>query len=125
MRCGIVFLVLWLVIALGLAGSGLPVNPPGGMHWPVYLFAASIPFGAMFYARYPGKLLFALLYGLIAGAIFALPIFMDEWGFFAETVTVESVMLKIGAFVCAMSLACAGGYGIGRRLFKRDEVHAA
>lgn len=124
MRRGIKFLVLWLIIAALLGGIFVPAVPPGGVSWPYYLFVASIPIGALLYARFLGRPLFVVCYGLLAGAWFALPIFDDRRGVLAGATSIESVALKVGLFALVMSLVCSGSFAVGGRLFRRDEIHA-
>ncbi len=124
MRRGIIFLVLWLITVVVLAGVFVSVIPPGGVSWPYYLFVACTPIGALLYARFPGKLLIAACYGLLAGAWFALPIFDDERRVVAGDTTVESVALKVSLVALAMSLLCAGAFMVGQRFFRRDETRA-
>ena len=124
MRRGIVFLVLWLIIAALLGGIFVPAVPPGGVAWPYYLFVASVPVGALLYARFLGRPLFVVCYGLLAGAWFALPIFDDERAVSAGATTVESVVLRVGVFALAMTLLCSGAFSVGGRLFRGDEIHA-
>jgi hypothetical protein len=124
MRRGITFLVLWLIIAGLLGGVFVPPIPPGGVSWPYYLFIASVPVGALFYARFPGRPLVVVCYAVMAGGWFALPIFDDERRVLAGATTVESVALKVGLFALGMSLVCSGAFVVGRRLFRRDEIRA-
>jgi hypothetical protein len=117
MKRGITFLVLWLVIAVFLAGNFIEAIPPGGVDWPYYLFVPCIPLGTLLYARFPGRGSVAFCYGLLAGLWFALPIFDDGRRLLAGATTVEQVALKVGLFAMAMSLVCSGAFAGGRRLF--------
>lgn len=121
---GIRFLVLWLILAVLLGGLFVPVVPPGGVDWPFYLVVASIPVGAMFYARFAGRTSVVVCYALLSGVCFALPIFDDSRAVLAGATTVESVALKVGLFALAMLLACSGAFVFGRRLFRGDEIGA-
>jgi hypothetical protein len=122
MRQGITFLILWLIIAVLLGGVFVPVVPPGGVSWPYYLFVASVPVGALLYACFPGRVLVAVCYGLLAGVWFSLPIFDDRRAVLAGAITGESVTLRVGLFAVAMTLVCSGAFVVGQRLFRRDEV---
>jgi hypothetical protein len=124
MRRGIVFLVLWLVIASVLSGVFVLSIPPGGVDWPYYLFVASIPIGALFYARFRGRTLVVVSYALIAGASFALPIFDDRRMVFAGARSVGSITINVSFFALAMLIVCSGTFALGRRIFERDEIHA-
>jgi len=124
MRRGIIFLVVWFVLAVVLGFVFVPAIPPGGVDWPYYIFVASIPIGAMFYARFAGRAVAVICYGVLAGVLFALPIFDDQRAVMAGAMTPESVALKVGLFALAMLLVCSGAFVFGRRLFRRDERHA-
>jgi hypothetical protein len=123
MRRGIIFLILWLVLAVVFGSVFAPAIPPGGVDWPYYIFVASIPIGAMFYARFTGRAVAVVCYGVLAGVLFALPIFDDRRAVMAGATTVESVALKVGLFALAMLLISSGAFVFGRRLFRRDEKH--
>jgi len=114
MTRGIAFLFLWLVIAAVLGGVFVPPTP-GGESWPFYIFVASIPVGALLYARFKGRPLVVVCYGLLGGVYFAGPIFDDGREISAGIATVESIVLMSGFFALAMSLICSGAYLFGRR----------
>ena len=118
MKQGVAFLVFWLVVAVILSGTFLPVTSPRHVDWPYYLFVASIPLGAGLYARHTGRMSIVICYGLIAGVWFALPIIDDGRGVMART-TVEPVAIKFGISAFVMALVCSGAFTIGRRLLRK------
>ena len=119
MKKGVTFLFLWLVCALVFSSVFIPAIPPSGVIWPYYLFVASIPFGALLYARFDKRLSVVISYGLLAGVWFALPIFYDIRKLFAGVTSDNTVALKIGLFALAMTLSCAAAFVFGRTIFKR------
>jgi hypothetical protein len=121
MKRGITFLIIWLVTDNILGSVFVPAIPPGGVSFPYYLFVACVPVGAFVYARYVGRALVVVCYGLIAGAWFALPIFDDPRGVLAGATPIDSVALEVGVFALEMSLICSGAFAIGRRSFRRDK----
>ena len=124
MTRGITFLTLWLVIAVCLGGAFIQAIPPGGVLWPFYVFLALVPVGALYYARYPGRVSAVVIYGEIAGFWFALPIFVDERAIVRETTTIESAALGVFLFTVAMSFACWAAFSIGRREIKSKDANA-
>ena len=128
MKRSIAFLAGWLVIALIVSGLFTLPTPPGGVDWPYHIVVISIPLAAFLCARYADRVSLVLCFGLIAGFLFAWPYFTDgrthlriERG----VITTESVAFKIAGFTLLMPLLCAGTFAAGRRLFRRDETHAA
>jgi hypothetical protein len=121
MKRGIAFLALWLIGAVLLGGSFVAVIPPGGVAWPYYIVMASIPFGAFFYARYDRRASVAICYGLIAGVLFALPIFGNDRAVVLGVTPPESVAIGVGLGTFLMVLVCSGAFAIGCRRFPHDE----
>ena len=104
-----------------LAGNLIPAFPPGGVFWPYYLWGAYIPVGAFLYARWPGRRLFVVGYGLLAGAWFAWPIFDDPRAVLAGKSSIDAVVMKVGLFALVMSGLCACALAMARRAFKPNE----
>src|SRR5262245_19022129 len=98
MRRGIAFLVLWLVVAVVLGSACVSVIPPGGVVWPYYILMASIPFGALLYARYYGRTSVVICYGLLAGCWFAWPLFGNERAVVLGMTPLEPVLVKVVLF---------------------------
>lgn len=121
---GILFLLLWFVIATLLGGTFVTAVPPGGVAWPFYLFAASIPVGALLYARFPSRPLFMICYSAMAGAWFAMPIFYDHRTVLAGVTTMESAALKVALSAFAMSLICSAAFFVGRRFHTDLHSHS-
>jgi hypothetical protein len=121
MKRGVGFLILWLILAGSLAGPCLPPFPPGGVSWPYYFLPIWIPFGALVYARLPGRSLIAGCYGAVAGFVFALPIFIPSQPAITAVTSVDAVVAAVGLSGLAMSVACFGAFGVGRRLFGRGK----
>jgi hypothetical protein len=121
MKRGIAFLALWLVGAVVLGGSCVSAIPPGGVVWPYYIFMASIPFGAFRYARYDRRASVAICYGLVAGVLFAWPIFGNNRAVVLGVTPPESVALPVGLCTLLMVMLCAGAFSIGCRRFPHDE----
>ena len=123
MKRGIRFLALWLVLTVLLGGLCFPVIPPGGVLSPYYVFVACVPFGALYYARFDGRVSVVICYGLLAGVLFPAPIFQDEVGFPDPDMSVGLEALKMVAADLVMMLACVGGFALGRRLYRKDRTN--
>ena len=104
-----------------LAGIFIPVHPPGVVLWPYYFWGAYIPVGAFLYARWPGRPMFVVGYGWLAGAWFAWPIFDDPRAVLAGKISIDAIAMKVGLFALVMSWLCACALALGRRAFRSNE----
>lgn len=118
---GIAFLALWLVGAVLLGGSWVSPIPPGGVAWPYYICMASVPFGAFLYARYDRRASVAICYGLVAGVLFALPVFGNNRAVALGVTAPGSVAVRVGLCALLMALLCAGAFAIGCRRLAQHE----
>lgn len=119
---GASFLAVWFAGIALAGGSFVNVIPPG-VDWPYYGIAALIPLGAFYCARFRTPLRFVCLYGLVAGAWFALPIFDDPRARLAGRTTVEAEAIAVSAFAVASCLACVVAFQIRRKLPRNGELH--
>lgn len=121
MKRGIAFLALWLVGAVVLGASCVSAIPPGGVVWPYYIFMASIPVGAFLYACYERRASVTICYGLVAGVLFAWPVFGNNRAVVLGVTPPESVALRVGLCTLLMVLLCAVAFAIGCRRMTHDE----
>ena len=122
MKRGIVFLALWLVGAVVLAGSCVSAIPRGGVAWPYYMFMASVPIGAFLYARYDRRASVAIRYGFVAGFLFAWPIFGNNRAVVLGVTPPDSVTFRVALCTLLMVLVCAGAFAFGCRRTAHDEI---
>src|SRR5438105_15306839 len=104
MKRGIAFLVLWFLAAVVLGSVCISAIPPGGVVWPYYIFMASVPFGALLYARYDCRTSVVVCYGLLAGCWFAWALFGNERAVFLGVTAPGSVGLLVVVCVVALCL---------------------
>lgn len=121
MKQGTKFLLLWLFSAIILSTLFRNPMPPGGATWPYYLLMASIPVGALVYARFPGKASAVFLYGLVAGHWFAGPVVDEAMRPVRGAPTVEAAMTNGWLLAIAMALVCCAAFALGQRFSKREQ----
>jgi len=115
MKRGIALLLLWSLTAFVLGSGCIAAIPPGGVAWPYYFFVGSLPAGAFLYARYDRRVSVVVCYGLLAGALFAWPIFGNDRALVLGITPPHRAIFLSALFSLLMAVLCTAAYAVGRR----------